>query len=87
VYLKTIEQKQGLSSDQLDDILRTHLLEPRHLRQDDFQSFFGARIGALASLVATAMNKPVVEEKGSNEREVEIDPEGELDEDAISDAA
>lgn len=87
VYLKAIEQKQGLSSDQLDDILRTHLIEPRHLRQDDFQSFFEARIRALASLVATAMNKPVVEDKGSNEREVEIDPEGELDEDAISEAA
>ena len=87
VYLKTIEQKQGLSSDQLDDIIRTHLIEPRYLRQDDFQSFFDARIGALASLVATAMNKPVVEEKGSNEREVEIDPDGELDEDAISEAA
>ena len=86
-YLKAIEQKQGLSSDQLDEILRTHLIEPRHLRQDDFQSFFEARIGALASLVATAMNKPVVEEKGSNEREVEIDPEGELDEDTISEAA
>lgn len=87
VYLKAIEQKQGISSDELDEILCTHLIEPRYLREDDFASFFESRIRALSGLVAGAMNKPVVEDGGVNEREVEIDPEGSLDEDAVSEAA
>lgn len=73
VYLKRIEAKQGLSSDDLNDILRSHLIEPAHLRNDDFTAFFDARIKALSSLVTDSMGKPVVEEHGTNENEVEIE--------------
>jgi hypothetical protein len=51
--------------------LRTHLIEPAHLRNDDFDAFYQARSKALASLVAGAMRKPVVEEAGANEAEVD----------------
>ena len=69
VYLKRIEKKQGLSAAELDDILRSHLIEPEHLRTDNFEAFFATRIGALAGVVSTAMEKPVVEEQGANEVE------------------
>ena len=74
-YLKRIEEQQELAPEALDQILRTHLIEPEHLRNDDFEAFYEARQNALASLVAGAMGKPVVEEQGTNEQEVDADPE------------
>jgi hypothetical protein len=73
VYLKRIEDTQGISPKDLDDILRTHLIEPLHLRNDDFDAFYEARSQALASLVSSAMGKPVVEDHGDNEKELEVD--------------
>jgi hypothetical protein len=69
VYLQRIEKKQGLSATALDDILRTHLIEPEHLRTNNFEAFFAARITALTGVVSAAMEKPVVEEQGTNETE------------------
>jgi hypothetical protein len=69
VYLQRIEKKQGLSAAALDDILRSHLIEPEHLRTDNFKAFFAARITALTGVVSAAMEKPVVEEQGTNETE------------------
>lgn len=73
VYLKRIEADQGIASTALDAILRTHLIEPESLRADEFEIFIKSRTTALASLVAGAMNKPVVEDHGSNEVEIEVD--------------
>ncbi|MDP6132090.1 MAG: DUF262 domain-containing protein [Dehalococcoidia bacterium] len=74
-YLKRIEQQQGLDPEALDQILRTHLIEPEHLRNDDFEAFYEARQSSLVSLVANAMGKAVVEDQGTNEQEVDADPE------------
>lgn len=71
IYLKRIEAQQGISSAALDAILRTHLLEPEHLRSDNFGAFYEARSRALAKLVSDAMQKPVVETIGTNEAESE----------------
>jgi hypothetical protein len=71
-YLKRIEEKQGVASAKLDDILRTHLIEPDLLRADDFKTFFDKRLVALSGLVANAMQKPVVDATGSNEAERDI---------------
>jgi hypothetical protein len=77
VYLKRIEAKYGLSSERLDGIIRTHLIEPSFLRADDFRGFFDARLKALSGLISGALGKPVVESHGSNETEIEVadDPE------------
>jgi hypothetical protein len=69
VYLRRIETKQGISAADLDAILRSHLIDPEHLRRDDFEAFFEARGKVLASLVGGAMQKAVVEEQGANEAE------------------
>jgi hypothetical protein len=71
VYLWRIQDKQGISADRLDDILRTHLINPQHLRADDFEAFFAGRVTSLSGLVAEAMDKPVVTEHGVNEPEFE----------------
>lgn len=71
VYLRRIEEKDGIPASTLDEILRTHLIDPAYLRRDDFEGFFSARQEALAGLVARAMDKPVVAERGNNEPESE----------------
>jgi hypothetical protein len=77
VYLKRIESTHGFAPHRLDAILRTHLIEPRFLRNDDFQGFFDSRLKALSGLVSTALDKAVVESHGTNEVEVEMDDEPE----------
>jgi hypothetical protein len=71
VYLHRIEQRHQLSPVQLDAILETHLIDPAHLRSDDFWGYFEARKAALTTLVADAMGKPVAYEHGSNEPETD----------------
>ena len=73
VYLLRIEQEEGVTTEVLDGILRSHLIEPEHLRNDDFESFFDARIHALSGIVAAAMGKPVVAETGANEAERDVE--------------
>ncbi|MBC7622764.1 MAG: hypothetical protein H7232_05210, partial [Aeromicrobium sp.] len=87
VYLARIEQEQGITSNKLDDILRSHLIDPAHLRNDDFKAFMAARTAALTSLIAVAMGKPVAEDHGSNEKETvrddDVGEEDEMDETAL----
>ena len=75
VYLRRIEEQEGVSSDILDEILRSHLINPEHLRADDFESFFKERMQALSVIIAKAMDKPVVMETGTNESERDIELE------------
>ena len=60
IYLKRIEEKHKLSVTQLDDILRSHLIDPTHLRNDDFEAFYQMRKVALSTLIETATGKPVL---------------------------
>ena len=87
VYLAKIEKKQALSKDALNDILRTHLIDPSLLRADDFAAFYAARSEALSALVETAMGKPVVRESGSNEEETDIEDEEDLDDASMEESA
>lgn len=59
-YLARIERYHGLSSAQLDEILRSHLIEPDFLRRDDFEGFIADREEKLAALAARAMGREVV---------------------------
>lgn len=84
LYLKRIEEEQGLSSAQLDEILRSHLIEPTFLRADDFDGFMKARIDVLADLVAKAMGKPVMvsdltegDIAGADDEDDDVDDEAE----------
>ena len=58
-YLTRIQDKHGLTPAALDDILRSHLIDPATLRADDFEAFWKARKLALADLAAGAQGKPV----------------------------
>ena len=82
-YLKRIEERHGLTSDQLDVAFRTHLIEPEHLRNDDLDAFFQARRVALSEINGSAMGKSVVLELGHDEKEQEVD----LDDDDMGEEA
>ncbi|HEX8086137.1 MAG TPA: DUF262 domain-containing protein [Solirubrobacteraceae bacterium] len=55
-YVRTLDERVG---DDVDAILEGHLIEPDHLRSDQFEHFFESRFEALVELVGDAMGKPV----------------------------
>ncbi len=56
LYLKQLEMS-GTSPSRLDEMLRSHAIDPGSLRTDDFEGFFVARTQALMELIARAMGK------------------------------
>ncbi len=72
-YLLRIEKTSKVQSATLDEILKSHLINPDHLRKDDFEAFFDSRIAALSELVSKAMGKSVVSESGTNEEERDVE--------------
>ncbi len=58
-YLERIESG-NVPSGVLDGYLRSHLIEPVHLRADDFDRYFAARQSALLDAIRTAMGKQIV---------------------------
>ena len=52
-YLERIE----VPHDRLDEYLRTHLIDPTHLRTNDFDGFFAARQSALLRVIRGVMGK------------------------------
>jgi hypothetical protein len=81
IYLKKIEATQGISPEELDDILRSHLIEPAFLRADDFEGFLQARMAALGGIVSDAMGKRIVHSEAASE------PERDTEEDLYDDPA
>jgi len=59
LYLKAIEQNQHMARDRLDEILRSHQIEPVLLRSDTFEEFIRNRAGNLLDLIERAMGKAV----------------------------
>jgi hypothetical protein len=56
VYLEKFE-RSGTSVKRLDEILRSHAISPKTLRQDDFEGFFQMRANNLLTLIGKAMGK------------------------------
>jgi hypothetical protein len=59
-YLLKLQASAGLSESELDELLRTHEIEPVTLRKADFDAFYLARRKALLGLIEQAMGKPSV---------------------------
>ncbi|XXX81385.1 DUF262 domain-containing protein [Sorangium sp. So ce134] len=57
-YLPKLEKHAGISVSRMDDILRSHVIDPMPLRVDNFDRFFEARERALLQRVEMAMGKP-----------------------------
>lgn len=59
MYLPRLEKKAGVTTQRMDEILRSHLIEPSAIRQDDFEAFYKARESALLRYIEQVMDKPV----------------------------
>src|SRR5690606_29374253 len=59
IYLKRIEQRAELAPVDLDDLLRSHSLDPVALRDTDFDRHFDHRAEALSLLVEAATGRTV----------------------------
>jgi hypothetical protein len=58
-YLERLESITKIGPQEMDSYLGQHLIDPVHLRADDFDAFYEARSALLIDLVAEAMGKPV----------------------------
>lgn len=61
-YLARIEHRHGHSRNEMDAILRSHLIEPALLRADDFEAFLQSRREALTNLIAAHLRNPIIRE-------------------------
>jgi hypothetical protein len=62
VYLAGLQKSAGIEPARMDEILRSHLIDPAALRTDDFDRFFEARSRALLAKIEKATGKPIARE-------------------------
>jgi len=82
-YLERLQKNSGIPRERMDEILRSHLIDPSHLRADDFPSFFAARAEAMLSRIEAAMGKPILRELA----QVEPDARGDDEDEGLLEAA
>jgi hypothetical protein len=58
-YLANFEKHHELTNDQQNEILESHLINPSHLREDDFDTFFIDRASKLLNLIEKAIGKTI----------------------------
>lgn len=76
-YVLTIQNKAGITPDQLDEILESHEIEPRYLRVAAFDDFFRDRGDRLLGLISEAMGKEAIREPVEPAAALEYEPEPE----------
>lgn len=60
IYLGRLSSSDGMPASRLDEVLRSHLIEPMTCRADDFEAFFDSRRIALLARIEAAMGKPCI---------------------------
>jgi hypothetical protein len=76
-YLATLFKSQGIESERMSGILRSHLIDPVALQNDDFDAFFAARSEEILTRIEAATGKKIT-------REV-VEPESDWSDDEIED--
>jgi hypothetical protein len=61
-YLQRLEKEFGSNADDLNKILRSHVIDPAALRSDNFDAFFQGRQQALLQRIEASTGRPVVRE-------------------------
>lgn len=79
-YLIRLQKHAGIEESRMDDILCSHVIEPAHLRADNFDDFFQAREKALLARIEKAMGKPIAREALPEPMEVVTDYQEEEEE-------
>ena len=58
-YIESIQKQEKISSDRLDEIFLSHLIDPGKIRSDDFAGFIEHRAGELLTIIEQAMGKTI----------------------------
>jgi hypothetical protein len=74
-YLRQLETETGIPGNWLDDIVATHLINPKLLRANDFNAFYQARSAALLELIESAMGKRALSPQEAPETVADYQPE------------
>ncbi|MEW6664978.1 MAG: DUF262 domain-containing protein [Thermodesulfobacteriota bacterium] len=72
IYLERIKKQAEIDDTRMDQILRTHVIDPDLLRSDNFEEFFRKREETLLCRIEKAMGKPIAREAVQQEKEKEI---------------
>ncbi|WHY72650.1 DUF262 domain-containing protein [Fictibacillus enclensis] len=59
-YLNKIQQQRQITESELNNILRTHLIDIDSIRNDDFDKFFETRRAQLIQIIENVMGKKVI---------------------------
>ena len=88
-YLAKLEtgdrEEPAIPSADLDTHLRSHFINPEHLRSNNFNAFMADRREALLTLIEKATGKTVYRGEGANEAEVFVDAAQPVADDEIVD--
>jgi hypothetical protein len=76
-YLPKLQKTAGIEPARMDEILRSHLIDPPALRADDFDKFFQARSLALLGRIEKAMGKPIARDVAETEEPTPTEYEAE----------
>lgn len=58
-YLDRMQRSAEIDAGRMDEIVRTHVVDPAHLRADDFDGFFRARAETLLMRIEQAMGRKI----------------------------
>jgi hypothetical protein len=84
VYLPLVQKEASINQERMDQILRTHLIDPAILRSDDFNAFFRAREEALLTAIEKAMGKPIARDVVETPSPEPVDYQTEYEEEAVA---
>ncbi|MFJ2805055.1 DUF262 domain-containing protein [Kitasatospora sp. NPDC087271] len=59
-FLPILAMEAGMKPVWFDDVIASHLIDPRHLYDDDFEAFYSDRSTRLIKLIEEAMGRPVL---------------------------
>jgi hypothetical protein len=76
-YLKRIQKHAGVSDEEFQSILKSHVLSSEFLYADDFENFFNDRKEKILQRIEKAMNKPIPREAIQLEEGVYINGDSE----------
>ncbi len=76
-YLVRLQKHAGVSDEEFQNILKTHVLSPEFLYTDDFENFFGDRKEKILQRIGKAMDKPIPRDAVQAEEGVYIDEDTE----------
>ena len=83
-YIAKLKKSIGIEDARIDEILRSHIIEPEFLKNDDFNAFFKKREEALLDRIEKAMGKPIAREAVEDGIEPEVTDFQEIEDETVN---